>query len=243
MEGCSIYSDAIHYDNQIKFTMKTQVQLIRTLSILMISLGVSCSPRNSGTNSEIPADISYSIISNEPNDAFSSTTINVRLNKEVNKDILKQIAYEIKEDNRKYSKLWIFYFLPEMTTGSGSWAISHFKPTLELEIIGASRASTEEMKSKEVTGEIIASWIDNDAIAPNIKYLVEESGKLLMKSVYAKTKYANATELVEELTKTTQGELTRYNCQNSHGEFYIVEQNGNLSLFNSEGKFKELKKE
>ncbi len=72
-----------------------------------------------------------------------------------------------------------FYFLPEMTTGSGSWAISHFKPTLELEIIGTSRASTEEMKSKEVTGEIIASWIDNDAIAPNIKYLVEESGKLL----------------------------------------------------------------
>lgn len=226
-----------------KFTMKIQVQLIRTLSILAITLIVSCSSPNSGTNSELPADVSYSVISKEPNDALSKTTINVRLNKEVSKDILKKIAYEIKEDNSKYSKLWIFYFLPEMTTGSGAWAISHFKPTLELEIIGASKAATEEMKNRKVTGEILATWIDNDPITPNTKYLVKENGKLLMKSVYAKTKYANATELVEELTETTQGGLTRYNYQNNHGEFYIVEQNGNLSLFDSDGKFKELKKQ
>jgi hypothetical protein len=223
--------------------MNIQVKLIQTLCFLTLSLIVSCSSPNSEKKSELPADVSYTIISKNPNNALSKTTINVRLNKEVSKDILKKIAYEIKEDNSKHSKLWIFYFLPEMSTGSGAWAISHFKPTLELEIIGASKAATEEMKNKKVTSEILATWIDNDPITPNTVYLVKENEKLLMKSVYAKTNYANATELIDELTKTTQGGLTRYNYQNNHGEFYIIEQNGNLSLYNSDGKFKELKKQ
>lgn len=228
--------------------MKNKKHLFRTPIILLISVIASCSSPNSGTNNganskdELPAEIGYSIISKEPNDALSKTTINVRLNEEVSKEVLKNIAYKIKEGNSKYSKLWIFYFLPEMNTGSGAWAISHFKPTLELEIIGASKAATEEMKNKKVTGEILSTWVDNDAITPNTKYLVKENGKLLMKSVYAKTKYANATEIVEKLTKTTQGGLTRYNYQNNHGEFYLVESNGNLSLYDSDGKFKELNK-
>lgn len=229
--------------------MKNQRHFLLIFIKLTIIGIVGCSSPNSSTNneiaskSELPSDRSYDIINKELDDAFSKSTINVRLNKVVSKEILKKIAYEIKSDNSKYSKLWIYYFLPEMNTGSGAWAISHFKPALELEIIGASKAATDEMKNQKVTGEILATWIDNDAIAPNTKYLVKENGKLLIKSVYAQTKYVDATELVEELTKTTYQRQIRYNYQNNHGEYYLVEQNGNLSLYDSEGKFKELKKQ
>jgi hypothetical protein len=82
----------------------------------------------------------------EPNDAFSTTTINVRLNKEVSKDILKKNAYEIKEDNINYSKLLIFYFLPEMTNASGAWAISHSKSTLELKINYAANSTHFDLR-------------------------------------------------------------------------------------------------
>ncbi|WP_421890150.1 hypothetical protein [Marinoscillum sp.] len=222
---------------------------LRILGIMALLVIESCSSPNRGTdNKEAPIfkptpGKRYGIIDIESDDAFSKATINVRLTEEVSKTELNKIAFQIKADHSKYSKLWIFYFLPEMSTENGAWAISHFKPTLELEIIGTSKTAKEEMKNSQVSSEIQSTWIDNDAIAPNTKYLVKENGKLLMKSVYAKTKYANATEIVNELTKTTQNGLTRYNYQNNFGEFYLVEQNGNLSMYNSDGKFKELKKQ
>lgn len=229
--------------------MNTKRIFKKTLTLISIGLILyGCQSSESKTNgdasakSELPSDISYNIISKEPNNALSKSTIYVRLDKEVSKDILQKMAFEIKADNKGFDKLWIFYFLPEMNTSSGAWAISHFKPDLELEIIGASKAASDEMNNRKVTGEILDTWIDNDPIAPNTKYLVKENNKLFMKSVYAKTKYANATDLVEELTKITFRGLIRYDYPNNHGEYYLIEKNGNLGQYSSDGKFREVKK-
>lgn len=228
--------------------MKQQL-FLRTLSILFFFVMVSCSSPNKGSNNkETPnskptSEKSYKIINIEPDEAFSQATINVRLTTEISKTELNKIAFQLKADYRKYSKLWIFYFLPDMSTENGAWAISHFKPSLELDIIGTSQSSLEEMKKTKVNGDVLSSWIDNDPISPNKLYLTKIDGKLLMKTIYAKTKYGDAFEIEEQLIEKTFNGLIRYDGDNDHGEYYVIEKNGNLGLYNRDGKFNEAKKE
>ena len=102
---------------------------------------------------------------------------------------------------------------------------------------------TTYVKKPPVTGEVLTTWIDNDAIMPNTKYLVKEDGKLFMKAIYTKTQYADASVIIEELTETTFNGLVRYNYSNDHGEYYLIENSGSLGIYDSDGKFKELRKQ
>jgi len=87
-------------------------------------------------NTAIPDNIEYRIISETPHDVLGKDNIDILLSREVDRVALKEIALSIRQSRMKFEKVWIFYYLPNMERGSGAWAITHFTPGLELEIIG-----------------------------------------------------------------------------------------------------------
>ncbi|WP_346882860.1 hypothetical protein [uncultured Algibacter sp.] len=183
----------------------------------------------------------YTIINEDIDNAFSKINIDIRLAEEVSTIDLRYIALELRKSRSSYDKIWIFYFLPGQEPGNGAWAISHFKPELELEILGASKEATNKMNLTKVSGNILSSWYDNDPLLSNRKYLVKEKGKTFIKTIYAESKYAGSGgELVEEVFEKQQSNgLKRYDYNNTHGEYYLIEKNGNLGLYDDSGKFKE----
>jgi len=207
----------------------------KILIYLTVGLLISCG--NSITTEK------FTIIKEDKNERLKKVNIDVRLDKEISKTELKKIGLKIKGERPKFDKFWIFYYLPEHQIGNGAWAITHFKPELEIEILGATKESSKEMNEKKVTGTILDIWIDNDAMMPNKIYLVSENNKLFIKTIYAKNKYSEASEIINEVTEVKKNGTIRYNYDNNHGDYYVVEKNGNLGLYDNEGKFKEALKE
>lgn len=182
---------------------------------------------------------SYTIIKEDQNEKIKKTNIDIRLKREVSEAELKEIALNIKEERTGFKMLWIFYYLPGHKVGSGAWATTHFSPDLEVKILGATIESSEEIEKVKVTGEIISTWFDNDAMMPNKVYLVKENNKLYMKTLYPKNSLTDASEIINEVVEKKKDGVTRYDYDNAHGEYYIVEKNGNLGMYDTDGKFKE----
>ena len=121
--------------------MKSKVLLIATVS-LIISF-ISC-----GTEDAQKADVTksqYTII-NEETLTDIKTMIDIRLESEVDEEILYKIANELREDGRrKYQRVFICYYLPDMEVGTGAWATSHFNPDLDVKILGLSKKEKSQL--------------------------------------------------------------------------------------------------
>lgn len=216
-------------------------RLFLTLILCQVTGCIQNKASNEGTRETTYREKVYSIIGEDRDIALKKANIKVRLQGPVSEKELKKLALNLKEERNGCEKLWIFYYLPEQETEYGAWAISHFKPELELEILGASGEAYKKMEGEKVSGEIIASWYDNDAMLPNKKYLVKEEEKLYMKSIYADNGLiGKGGQLIEEVFEKKQKNTIRYDYENNHGEYYLIDENGNLSLYNDSGKFKEM---
>ena len=100
---------------------------------IYLTLGLLISCGNSITTEN------FTIIKEDKNERLKKVNIDVRLDKEISKTELKKIGLKIKEERPDFNKFWIFYYLPEHKTGNGAWAITHFKPELEIEICNRSQ--------------------------------------------------------------------------------------------------------
>ncbi len=70
-------------------------------------------------------------------------------------------------------------------------------------------------------------------------YLVEENGTKYIKILFKKSKEVMTEKLT--IKKQKDGRL-RYDYKNTHGEYYLLEKNGNLGIYDNDGKFREYKK-
>lgn len=160
-------------------------------------------------------------------------SIDIRLDKKVTKDFLQKFALELrKNESKKYKSLFITYYLPGMTPGSGAWATSHFTPNLVVEILGA---TIDEEKSllnnkNKSTGEIIGEWIDESLGA---KYtLLKKNNKIIMTR-----KFKDGSSSEKEMIQKTHSEKRRFEEKkgNDIGEYYLIENNGSLGAYDNAG--------
>jgi hypothetical protein len=188
-----------------------------------------------GGSSNIPDDVKWEITKEEPNEALSKNNIEVKLNKKVDEQILKEIALEIREDRKQYDKLWVFYHIPDMTSGM-AWATTHFTPELEVEIIGSTETEDQETsKTADIDGEILGKWRSEKSLMGAALFLFKNSeGKLMMRITFK-----DGGTMDSEIVETTQDGKTKYQDSNEHGEYYILESNGNLGMYGNDGKFDE----
>lgn len=189
-----------------------------------------------GKSSNIPEDISYSIIKEDRYDNFGKSNITVRINKKTTEEVLSEIAKEIKSDREDLNNIFIFYYPEGMPTTGFAWATSHFTPDLNVEILGSTEeedAATSE--TDNIPGEVVGKWRSEKSLmgAALIMYKGED-GKLFMQ-----TNFKSGNPMTEELKESDWKGLKRYDYENDHGEYYLIEKNGNLGMYDSDGKYDE----
>lgn len=181
----------------------------------------------------------FTILKEDKNNQLKKVSINVRIDEEISKIDLKKISLEIKKNRPEFEKFWIFYFLPDHKPEYGAWATTHFTPNLEVKILGSTKESMKELDNKIIQENVISVWKDNDAIMPCKIYLIKKNNNFILKTLFAKNGYSDETEIDEKIIKSEINGKVRLKSDNPHGEYYEIEKNGNLGIYNTNGKFKE----
>lgn len=177
--------------------------------------------------------VNYSIIE-EANLGSVKGSISIRLKKKVSKDSLHKLALKLRETQpRKYNRLFITYYLPNMTPGSGAWATTHFNPSLKVSILGL---TIEEEKaliegSKASSGEIIGEWFDETPFIGSKHALLKKNEKIIMVR-----KYADGSHSEIEMIQKNQSGMSRFERKKKiHDDYYLIEKNGSLGLYDDLG--------
>lgn len=202
----------------------------KIIFILTILVFMACEKK-----SNFPEDVKWKITKEEANLNLSKNNIEVHLNKKIDKEVLQKIAMKIREDRTEYERLWIFYYIPNMTEGM-AWATTHFTPSLEINIIG----STENQdlitsKTTNIEGEILNKWRSEKSLMGGTLVLFKNSSQKKIMRITFKDGSKMDSEIVES---NTNGKI-KYQDDNENGEYYILESNGNLGLYGKNGKFDE----
>lgn len=162
-------------------------------------------------------------------------SIDIRLDKKVKKDFLQKLALKLREaEPRKCERLFITYYLPGMTPGSGAWATSHFNPNLEVKIMGTTLEEEKALlnKHKNASGKIIGEWLDESPYIGARYTLIKKNSKIFM---IRKFKDGSGSE--KEMIQKNQSGRLRFEEKegNDFGEYYVIERNGNLGAYDSNG--------
>ena len=200
--------------------------------ILIISLGLFAAV---SVSAETFQGVNYTVIE-KTNLGTVKGSIDIRLEKKVTKDLLQELALKLQETQpRKYDRLFITYYLPGMTPGSGAWATSDFNPNLEVRILGTTIEEEKALSAghKDSLGEIIGEWLDESPYVGAKYTLMKKNGKIIMVRRF-KDGSGSENEMIQK--KSHSGRLRFEEKEgNDFGEYYLIEKNGNLGAYDSAG--------
>lgn len=186
----------------------------------------ACGPRD-------PAD--YAVLSEDENTALKKSNIEVRLVGKVDEARLKQIANELREDRSQIDNLWIFYYLSGMEVGKGAWATSHFTPDLVVEIVGNTKAEEETAKASPVAANetVLGKWYEEQVTRMGFTLLSREA------KLYLRISFPGGGSMDREVRETAVQGTRRIDSvePDSNGEYHVVEADGTLGLYGSDGRF------
>lgn len=201
----------------------------KAIYILTVFLCFACGGSN------IPNDVKYEITKEEINEVFKKVNLEVKLNKKINEQVLKEIALRLQKDRRNYQNIWIFYTVDGMPKGT-TWATTHFSPELEVKILGSTEIQDREtVKTDEIVGEIHGIWRSEKSLSGAVLLLYTDT----IGATKMRITFKDKSILENDVVKTKVSGKTKYADDNIHGEYYMIEPNGNLGLYGPEGKFDE----
>jgi hypothetical protein len=121
-----------------------------------------------------------------------------------------------------------------MEVGAGAWATTHFDPDLEVCILGLTAEEEEALKQQhdDPSREVIGSWLDDRPFIGNRITIFRQNGKLFMENTY-KDGSSGKMEIVKKLSD--KGITFRGKEINRFGEFYLIDNQGNLQMWDEEG--------
>ena len=176
----------------------------------------------------VPNDVSYSVIET---DVFLDIkrSLDVRLNKRVSEEVLRTIALKLKsEDPREYERTFISYYLPGMEVGAGSWASTHFDPTLEVKIYGTTIEEHDRLLKEAASSPpsaTIGRWMASERTGfPGVITIFKEGDTL-----YQTQKFQDGTEGRYELvTQNVNGQVRYKIKQVKTSDYVVILPNGDL---------------
>ena len=177
--------------------------------------------------------VNYTVI-DKTNLGSMKGSISIRLKKKVSKDSLHKLAFKLRENQpRKYNRLFITYYLPGMTSDSGAWATTHFNPSLKVTILGLTIEEEEALTDgpKTSLGEVIGEWLDETPFIGSKHTLMMKNEKIIMVR-----KYSDGSHSEIEMIQKNQSGMLRFERKKSRfEEYYLIERNGSLSLYDDLG--------
>ncbi|MFC2104782.1 hypothetical protein ACFLS4_05475 [Bacteroidota bacterium] len=211
----------------------------KIIYILTAFLLVSCgddSTIGKYTKQPLPEDFSYKIIEDASDDNLEKNQLTIEISKKITIEQIATLADKLYSSKPKQRRFYIFYLLSDMDKGSGAWAISHFDPELEIEIIGSTEAQDIETSDTiNIDGVIIGKWRSEKSLMGASLVLYKDSEEKLK----MKITFKDGGSMDDEIKESTENGKTRYDDGNEHGEYYILESNGNLGMYSPDGKFDE----
>lgn len=178
-------------------------------------------------------EITYSIINC---DTFLNykRSLDVRLNKKVSKATLRAIALMLKaQDSRHYERTFICYYLPGMEVDTGAWATTHFNPNLDVRILGLTIEQENTLKQPDdLSRDVIGSWLLKIPYLGSRVTIFRQGGKLFMENRYTDGSIGKK-EIVEK--SSGKGRTFQRKGGRSSDDFYIIDNQGDLQIWDSEG--------
>lgn len=186
--------------------------------------------------SETFQGLSYTVL-NETSLDSTKRSLDVRLEKKADAELLTNLAHHLKKNSTDFARTFICYYLPGQVPGSGAWATAHFDPELVVKILGPSLADEKKLKSKtqKISDLVIGEWFDNSPYVGGIISFVKRSNKIFM---IRKFKDGSGGESEMLKTKKSAKDCFTDKADSSRGEYYLIESNGDLGVYDSEGLLK-----
>jgi len=216
-------------------------ELSKKLVISLICLVLVGCARKESNPKATPTDATYSIIDTDIMPGIKRS-IDVRLNKKVSESTLRTIALRLKaQDSRSYERTFICYYLPGMEVDSGAWATTHFNPNLEVKIQGLTSEQENAFRQlpDDPSREVIGSWLDESPFIGSRVTIYRQNGKLFLENTY-KDGSIGKKEMVEK--SSSKGRTFQKKEGSPAGEYYLIDRQGNLQLWDQEGWFSTARK-
>jgi len=178
----------------------------------------------------------YTIMSIEQNNKIKCV-VYIRIKDKINDNFIKLIADDLKRNlNPISNRMHIFYLLPQHQVGNGAWARVDFTPDYQLFYIGQSLA--EENKVINHVNQIsdaVGIWEDpseNEGLVLRIRK--DPAHGLILETILASD--PKPSDFASQIKKTViKGKEVYTEIDNSFGEYYVLESNGDLSLYDNKG--------
>ena len=167
-------------------------------------------------------------------------SFDVRLEERVSESSIRNIAEEIKRrEAEECERIFIVHYLPGMQVDAGGWATSHFTPNLEIRILGMT-AEQANSTPPVPDGEVVGRWRD-ESPPGRLLTVVRRDNQLVERWDYADG--SNSEDSLEE-SRLPDGRL-RLEDQggNANGDYYVVETDGRLGLYDGDGRWSLLQRE
>jgi len=192
-----------------------------TLFLFAALIFFSCDNTHIGVYKKepLPADFTYTILEDTSDSILEKNQLTIELSKKITVGQIATIADELYNSKQKRRRFYIFHTVKGMNSTNGVWAISHFDPELEIQILG----STEEQDSKTaitsaVDGEILGHWRnENSLMGASMILFKDKSDKLNMRITFK-----DGSIMSDVVTEKKQGSIKVLTDGNAHGEYYVI---------------------
>ena len=180
----------------------------------------------------IPVEGPYTIMSDR-DEGPQRREVEVRLNLKVTPEELREIAMKLKSKEKgQHERTAIYYYLPEVfpELAGQPWATTHFKPALEVKILGLSKQEEAEMQKIPLDhkGKRIGAWLPDDQYK-TLDLIYDENGVVKIAEFRSPTERSDSVMI--ELPSPTGRLFTKAKGIN----LYYMDDAGNLRISNSQG--------
>lgn len=193
------------------------------------------SPVATKTISEPKDEVHYTILNEEVNGDIKRV-VEIQLDERISENKVSEIANKIKAaDKKKYERTFVLFFLEGVDRSGGAWATATFDPDLKIKVIGSSKISHEALQNKEIVsdGKLLGTW-DADWGFEYKMVFEEKDGKLFKREVFS-----DSESKLEEIKKVMIDGREVYQDESGedHGEYYIINKNGDLEFWSKNGNY------
>jgi hypothetical protein len=180
-------------------------------------------------------NIDFEIIKTELNNRVKFNE-SIRIKNKISQNELGDLADEIKDNSNFQSEIGVLFFLlPEMKEDNGCWASVIYDPEKKVSIIGQSLEDEKiiEVGAHKLNG-YIGLWKNNYLKGDVIIALKKVDNKLFyLQHISAST--LESSKLFTKLKYEYKDNGQFYRDIESKNEYYKIEPNGNLSVFDNLG--------
>lgn len=169
-------------------------------------------------------------------------TITIQLSSKLDYDELNSIATVIQSDIfRKADRIFISYVLENSIKGEGYWATSSYEGEILKTSINGLTIEQEKLLIDGLKNEMrntIGMWVDETPFVSSSMTLLEQEGEIILE-----TKFFDGSQSSKKLKSKKLDDKIRYDDYepNTHGEYFIVDENGVLNYYSEDGIFRTLK--